>query len=204
MQQRIGRMVRVGGAALAVVGCCIALGTPAMACNGVRNTSGGAALSPKIASLRRLGLVEPPAIGGREQAAAKDAAQPQADPLNPSIVGLWQLMDLVDGQSVDISYEIWHGDGTEILIDLTPPAEGNVCIGTWVQTGTLTFKLTHPALNFDMDGNFIGTVMIRSVVTLDRSGDKFTGTDTVDLFDVNGSHTDHFEGQFVGARIKPA
>jgi hypothetical protein len=54
-----------------------------------------------------------------------------------------------------------------------------------------------------MNGNFIGTVMIREVVTLDRNGNKFTGTSTVDLFDVTGTLTDHFDGQFVGTRVNP-
>lgn len=204
MQQAMGSTMKISALAFAaVVGFCMTLGTPAMACSGPKNAAMGAALSPKVASLRNLGLVQPPRLGGRDQAGARDAAQPQADPLNPSIVGLWQVMDLVDGKPVDLSFELWHADGTEVLIDQTPPAEGNVCIGTWLQTGSLTFKLTHPALNFDMNGNFIGTVMIREVVTLDRNGNKFTGTSTVDLFDVLGIPTDHFEGQFVGTRIDP-
>ncbi|MBZ5625619.1 MAG: hypothetical protein LAQ69_44035 [Acidobacteriia bacterium] len=113
------------------------------------------------------------------------------------------MMDLVDGKPVDLSFEIWHADGTEVLIDQTPPVEGNVCIGTWAQTGTLTYKLTHPALNFDMNGNFIGTVLIREVVELDRSGNKFSGTYTVDVFDLNGTATDHLDGQFAATRVKP-
>ena len=45
--------------------------------------------------------------------------------------------------------------------------------------------------------------MIREVVTLDRNGNKFSGTYTVDVFDVNGVTTDHFEGQLVASRIIP-
>jgi hypothetical protein len=202
MQQTIGNVVKIGGLALtaAVVG--ITLGTPAMACSRGGSPVTGAALSPKVASLRNLGLVAPPKLGRRDQAGARDA-QPQSDPLNPSIIGLWQVMDLENGQPVDLSFEAWHSDGTEILIDQSAPATGNVCIGTWQQTGSLTFKLTHPALNFDMNGNFIGTVMINEVVTLDRSGNKYSGTYTVDIFDVNGSPVDHLDGQLVGIRINP-
>lgn len=205
MQHTIRSMMRICGLTLtaAVVGN-ITLGTAAMACSAPKSAAMGAALSPKVASLRNLGLVQPPRLGGREQpAGATDAAQAQADPLNPSIVGLWQVMHLENGKPVDLSFEIWHADGTEVLIDQTPPAQGNVCIGTWLQSGSLTYKLTHPALSFDMDGNFIGTVMIREVVTLDRNGNKFTGTFTVDVFDVEGSPAGHFEGQFVGARVNP-
>lgn len=204
MQQRIRSMVKISVMVLtAVVGYSIALGTPAMACSPSKNPALGAALSPKVASLRNLGLVQPPRLGGRDQTGATDPTQLQAEPVDPSIVGLWQVMDLVDGKPVDLSFEIWHADGTEVLIDQTPPVEGNVCIGTWAQTGTLTYKLTHPALNFDMNGNFIGTVLIREVVELDRSGNKFSGTYTVDVFDLNGTATDHLDGQFAATRVKP-
>jgi len=205
MQQALRSTIKIGGMALAaVVGLGVTLGTPALACSGPKTAAMGSALSPKVASLRNLGIVQPPKLGGRETNRANDSTQPQvADPLNPSIIGLWQVMDLENGQPVDLSFEIWHADGTEVLIDQTPPAEGNVCIGTWLQTGALTYKLTHPALNFDMNGNFIGTVMIREVVTLDRNANKFTGTYTVDLFDVTGVATDHFEGQLAGIRVNP-
>lgn len=204
MQQTIGNMMKIGGLAVTAVVVGITLGTPAMACSRGGSAATGAALSAKVASLRNLGLVAPPKIGGRDQTGAKEAAS-AANPLNPSIVGLWQVMDVVDGKPVDLSFEIWHSDGTEILIDQSAPATDNVCIGTWQQTGSLVFKLTHPSLNFDMNGNYIGTVMIREVVTLDRNGNKFSGTYTADVFDVNGSPVPdgHFEGQFIGTKIDP-
>jgi hypothetical protein len=206
MQQTIGNMMKIGGLAVtaAVVG--MTLGTPAMACSRGASAAPGAALSARVASLRNLGLVEPPKLGGRDIGDTAKDAQPQAaDPLNPSIVGLWQVMDVVDGKPVDLSFEVWHSDGTEILIDQSNPITDNVCIGTWQQTGSLVFKLTHPSLNFDMNGNYIGTVMIREVVTLDRNGNKFSGTYTVDVFDVNGLPVPdgHFEGQFIGTKINP-
>ena len=72
-----------------------------------------------------------------------------------------------------------------------------------MQTGALTYKLTHPALNLDMDGNYIGTVMIKEVVTLNRNGYQFSGTYTVDIFDLTGTATDHFDGTFIGSRVNP-
>jgi hypothetical protein len=36
-----------------------------------------------------------------------------------------------------------------------------------------------------------------------RNANKFTGTYTVDLFDVTGMATDHFEGQLAGIRVNP-
>jgi hypothetical protein len=200
MQSAIRNTMKFSGLAFtAAVVCGITLGTPAVACTGPKSAANGAALSPKVLSLRSLGMLAPPKLGARSD---KDE-QPQADALNPTIVGLWQVMDLENGQPIDLSFEIYHDDGTEILIDQTPPAEGNVCIGTWVQAGALTYKLTHPALNFDMDGNYIGTVMIKEVVTLDRNGYQFSGNYTVDVFDLTGTQTDHYEGTFVGSRVNP-
>ncbi len=200
MQSAIRNTMKFRGLAFtAAVVCGITLGTPAVACTGPKSAANGAALSSRVLSLRNLGMLAPPKLGARN---GKDE-QPQADALNPTIVGLWQVMDTENGQPIDLSFEVYHSDGTEILIDQTPPPEGNVCIGTWVQTGALTYKLTHPALNFDMNGNYIGTVMIKEVVTLDRNGYQFSGTYTVDVFDLTGSATGHFEGQFIGSRVDP-
>ena len=206
MQLALGNMMKIGSLAFtaAVVG--ITLGTPATACTRGGTTAGatGAALSSRVASLRNLGLLAPPKIGGRDSVGAAKEARPEVDALNPTIVGLWQVMDVDDkGQPVDLSFEIWHSDGTELLINQTPPIEGNVCMGTWQQTGTLTYKLTHPALNFDMNGNYIGTVLINEVVTLNRNGFQFSGTYTVDVFDVNGALTDHVTGAFIGSKVNP-
>ncbi|HEV3200392.1 MAG TPA: hypothetical protein VGZ73_20950 [Bryobacteraceae bacterium] len=206
MQQTIGNMMKIGGLAVTAAVMGITLGTPAMACSKGGSAVTGAALSARMASLRNLGLVEPPKIGGRDKADTAKEAQPQAaDPLNPSIIGLWQVVELDNGQPVGLSFEVWHSDGTEILIDQSNPATDNVCIGTWQQTGSLVFKLTHPSLNFDTSGNYIGTVMINEVVTLDRNGNKFSATYTADVFDVNGLPVPdgHFEGQLVGKKINP-
>ncbi|HLK63605.1 MAG TPA: hypothetical protein VKU19_09205 [Bryobacteraceae bacterium] len=193
---------KIGGLAFATAVVGITLGNPAMACTrpGGGATASGRPITSRVASLRSLGLLAPPKIGPRQDNATKDTAH---DVVSPTIVGLWQVMDTENGQPVDLSFELWHADGTEVLIDQTPPPEGNVCIGTWQQTGPLIYKLTHPALNFDMDGNFIGTVLINEVVTLDRTGLKFSGTYTVDVFDLTGQLVDHEEGQFIGSKVNP-
>src|SRR3954447_9153131 len=50
-----------------------------------------------------------------------------------SIVGLWHTVILVNRQPVDEAYEIFHSDGTEMLIDQTPPVMGNSCVGAFEQ-----------------------------------------------------------------------
>ena len=188
---------RTYGLALSVLMGLLAGGIPAAACDaGQRpNKQPNAALTANVASMEKIGIYKRPA--------AKPDAAKANDTLNPSIVGLWHSVYTYSGQIVDQSFETYRDDGSEMEVDLGPPAIGNVCNGTWEQTGTLTFKLTHPAWNFDENGNLIGTVIIRDVVTLDRSGNKFTGTETVDLFDANGRFQSHSEGVVKSTRVSP-
>ena len=67
----------------------------------------------------------------------------------PSIVGLWNATFTSGGQTVDVAFDAWHDDGTEILNDYTNPIEGNVCLGVYEQTGPHSYKLKHPSWSFD-------------------------------------------------------
>jgi hypothetical protein len=192
------------GMALAVaVGCWVAAGTPATACSGPQrlNPNLGAAYLQNLA-LAKLAALQPPP----DPEAPKEGTEPRdaTAASSVSIVGLWQVNYLSGGQVVDRGYEVWHDDGTEILVDIAPPATDNVCIGVWTQTGKLNFKLTHPSWTFDINGNLTGTAMIRNTIILDSRGDKFTGTFTVDIYDNSGKLLDHLEGQLSATRIKPS
>jgi len=139
------------------------------------------------------------------QANSSVSQKADAQGANPlAITGLWLTSYLISGQIVDQGFEVWHDDGTEILIDTAPPATDNVCVGVWVQTAPLTYQLTHPSWTFDLNGNLTGTAMIRNVVIMERGGNKFTGTFTVDLFNNSGQQIDHLEGQLSATRIKPS
>ena len=207
MQRRFGNIVTMGNLAMAAVFAGWMLtGSQAMAC-GTQNQgqtlpqNASKSLVANLALLAKLGAFQPPALQRHTEAVNPQA---QADPLNPSIVGLWQVTYTVDGQVVDSGFETYHADGTEMLVDLSPPSTGNVCTGAWAQTGTLTFKLNHPAFAFDTDGNLANTVIIRDVVTIDRSSNSFTGTETVDVFDLNGKLVQHIDGIKLSAiRINP-
>jgi hypothetical protein len=196
MTIRRGVRMKSGTALVFAVGCWIALRAPAMACSGPQrlNPNLGAAYAQNLA-LAKLGSLQPPADPGNRQ---EDATASNT----PGIVGLWQVNYLSGGQVVDRGYEVWHDDGTEILVDIAPPATDNVCIGVWIQTGKLNFKLTHPSWTFDINGNLTGTAMIRNVINLDSRGDKFTGTFTVDIYDNSGKLVDHLEGLLAATRIK--
>lgn len=120
-----------------------------------------------------------------------------------SIVGLWNITFTSGGQVVDVAYDIWHSDGTEVLNDYTNPIEGNVCLGVWEQTGPRSYKLKHPSWSFDNTGTLQGTVMIREKVTVSPDGNSFTGSYTYDVYDISGKFVVEYNGQVKATRIKP-
>jgi hypothetical protein len=135
-------------------------------------------------------------------AGASQSANSSASKTPVSIVGLWNLNFLADGTIVDVAFDAWHSDGTEVLNDYTNPINGNVCLGVWEQTGPRTYKLKHPSWYFDGTGNLLGTVVIHEVVRLSPDGDSFSGTYTYDIYDVSGNFLEELSGQLQATRIK--
>jgi hypothetical protein len=120
-----------------------------------------------------------------------------------SIVGLWKLTILVNRQPVDQAFEVFHSDGTEELIDQTPPSMGNVCLGVWEETGLRVYVLTHPAWLFDSTGNLTGSAMITATLVLAKDGATFSGSSTEDTFDLKGKQTSHSTANLEAVRIRP-
>jgi hypothetical protein len=125
------------------------------------------------------------------------------DGSDASVVGLWKITILVNRQPVDEAFEVWHSDGTEMLIDQTPPVMGNVCLGTYEQTGLRVYVLTHPFWVFDSTGNLTGSGLISSTVMLAKDGATFSGSSTEDTFDLKGKQLSHTTAQVEGVRIRP-
>jgi hypothetical protein len=158
---------------------------------------------PSSSSMMRHNVATP------ETGAAKVIAESRSDPGaaedTPTITGLWDLQFIADGQVVDEGFDQYHSDGTEILNDTPPPSAGNVCLGVWAKTGGLTLKLKHPSWIYDPTNTFpIGTATILERVTLDSSGNTFTGTFTVQLKDLAGNSLGpDLTGQLQATRITP-
>ena len=122
---------------------------------------------------------------------------------HPAVTGLWDIKFYAEGQLVDEGFDAWHADGIETLNDNPPPATGNVCLGVFAQTGQRTFKLKHPSWVYDeTNTNVIGIATIRETITMDRSGNGFSGTFTVDVVDTSGNPVGHTEGTVKATRIK--
>jgi hypothetical protein len=138
-----------------------------------------------------------------EDHAAAQTSQSTATAYPASIVGLWNITFTSGGEVIDVAFDAWHSDGTEILNDYTNPIEGNVCLGVWVQTGPRTYKLKHPSWSFDTSGKLLGTVIIGEKVTVSPDGNSFSGSYTYDVYDISGKFQIEYTGQVKATRITP-
>ena len=148
------------------------------------------------------------ALGKSGVAGAGEALRVEANAATPvffpgAIVGLWQVTATSGGQVVDMAFEVFHGDGTEMINDITPPAEGNVCLGVWVQTSLTQYSLNHPSWVFDGNGNLTGTAIFKTTLTL-TALNKFTGSYTLSYFDLKGNAGPVYTGTWAGTRVLPS
>ena len=146
------------------------------------------------------GLTQTSAVGGELRPALQLAAPSPQAASDASIVGLWNVTFVSGGQVVDQGFDQWSSDGTEILNDTPPPATGNVCLGVWTRTGPV-YKLKHPSWTFDNAGNLTGTAIIRERITLDGRGQGYSGTFTIDYFDLHGNNVYSASGTVSAQRI---
>jgi len=162
--------------------------------------------SAKCYSKQIVAPVITPAMAAANNAAvqADTSLQSTLQNVGPvSIVGLWNVTFSSGGQVVDVAFDAWHSDGTEILNDYTNPIEGNVCLGVWQQTGIRTYKLKHPSWSFDSNGNLQGTVIIGEKITVSPDGNSYSGSYTYSIYDTSGNFLEQFTGQIKATRIKP-
>jgi hypothetical protein len=132
------------------------------------------------------------------------------------IVGMWHVKFVVvgnnsaapNGTEFDAGYSVWHGDGTEIMNSGgRPPQSGDFCLGVWQKVNDHAYKLNHFAAGWDMTGsNFLGPAQIQEQITLDRAGNSFGGSFTIDQYiETNGilnpTPVAHFQGNITGTRI---
>jgi hypothetical protein len=96
-------------------------------------------------------------------------------------------------------------DGTEILNSGTrPPATGDFCLGAWKKLGNRTYKLNHFTVPLDPSGTQpAGTGNIHEIVEVSPNGDHFTGSFTIDQYDLSGNiqPQDHVVGVIKADRL---
>lgn len=131
-----------------------------------------------------------------------------------SIVGMWNFQfvsqgntahnpSIPDGALIDFGYNQIHTDGTEIINSGGhAPATGNFCLGVWGQTGFLTYEVNHFPLSYNATtGALANLINVREQITLSPSGDSFTGTFTLNVYDTKGNQVDHLVGNVVAQRV---
>jgi len=155
--------------------------------------------------------------GATEVAQAMQAAKFQTGTGDSvaSIVGMWSFQfiskgnlahmpSIPDGAQLDFGYTQWHSDGTEILNSGgRAPATENFCMGVWAKTGFFTYQLKHFALGYDaVSGALTSRDLIIENVTLDPSGNSFSGTVTIQVYDPTGAHlVDQLTGTVTATRL---
>ena len=112
------------------------------------------------------------------------------------IVGLWAMRFVAEnspgtpnGTVVDWGYVEWHSDGTELMNSGGhAPATGNFCMGVWAQTGPSAYKLNHYALSYDATTGLLANyVHVHEQVTLDPTGNQYSGSFNIDITDPSGN-----------------
>jgi hypothetical protein len=139
----------------------------------------------------------------------KPAAFVEASEDNAVITGLWKAKliakgnaNIPDGTIIDDGYATWHADGTELLNSSRSPLTSSFCMGVWKQTKRNTFKLNHVALSWDTSGTvFVGPANIRELVTVDRTGNNYSGTFNIMQYDTNGNVLAKVVGVVTAQRI---
>ncbi len=109
-----------------------------------------------------------------------------------------------DGALIDFGYNLLHSDGTEMLNSgAHAPATQNFCMGVWARTGMFTYEVNHFALSYNSStGALANKVNIREQITLSPSGNEFSGTFTINVYDVTGTQqVDHLVGTIAATRV---
>lgn len=123
------------------------------------------------------------------------------------IVGLWKVTFETDnGTVVDDGFAQWHADGTEIHNSSRPAASGNFCLGIWKKTGRIHYTLNHVLLSSTLTSDPVtdalsDRVQLREEIDLDHGGDAYSGTVTVDDYDLSGKLLAHLQWTVHATRV---
>ena len=122
-----------------------------------------------------------------------------------SIVGMWSFKMVPTAGPGDFGFQQWHSDGTELMNSGgRAPSTENFCMGVWRQTGASRYHLNHLALSYDPGTGVLNArVNIKEDVVLDPSGNSYSGSFSIDVYDPTGTTAvAHQNGQVTAQRIR--
>jgi len=130
---------------------------------------------------------------------AQLAASPSAS--NGTIAGLWHATYTTsDNEVFQESFDMWHGDGTELESANVSPTIGNFCLGVWKQVGS-EIHLHHVGWGFDNFGNLVGAFTVDDVIELGSHGQSYSGSFDFRQYDTNGNLVLEVTGTISATRI---
>ena len=152
------------------------------------------AMAAAAASVRSQSQVSQSSVQNGSAAASDNA-------VNRSIVGLWHIRFQVGDQTIQEAFQIWNVGGTEVHNPNVDPRGGSVCLGAWKEAEHRSFKLTHRVWNYDVNGNFLGTINLTETLVLGHKGNTHSGSFTLDFYDPSGNFLFEVPGNVIGERI---
>lgn len=180
----------------------------------VSNAVGGCG---DLASLQGPFTMAEPAVVAKALAPRVENGSPDqrgSEGSSASIVGMWKFQflskgnsthnpSIPDGALLDFGFQHWHSDGTEFIESGGhSPATANFCLGVWGQTGFLTYEINHFPISYDATSGMIDNyINLKEKDTLSPSGDSYTGTLTLTVYDTKGNQVDQVTGMVVATRI---
>jgi hypothetical protein len=99
-----------------------------------------------------------------------------------SIVGTWLVTYSLGGEA----YIQWHSDGTEWENINHPILGGNICMGSWKQTGRYTYVRHHAGWVYT-EGNLTNYFLEDETAELAANGKSYSGVDTFTMYNLDGS-----------------
>lgn len=104
-----------------------------------------------------------------------------------TIVGTWHVTYTLEGAPFAEAFIQWHSDGTEWENINLPILEGNLCLGSWTESGTSTFTRNHYGWTYDGAGNLTGYFNETETDALSKDGNSYAGTFAMKSYDLNGN-----------------
>jgi hypothetical protein len=150
------------------------------------------------------GMASPQDQTSQTDADEQQTPSEESHDVKSPIVGFWKTTFTSGGVVVDVGFDQFHPDGTEISVDSPVPSFGNICSGVWEKTGRRHYSEVHPSFNWDVSSGKVVSIFIQRVeISVNRDGKSFSGTFTWDSYDFSGNllPASHSEGSVIGERI---